>query len=184
MSEELREGLARLRGDFAATVTGEDRKIFLARLGELQDLGVERTLGERLITLRFLPQLLDILSTAQGGAADPVETARAYYRVSERFATSELRQTLLRAAGDGGWDKRYAAAMSDDVARAQRSIVQAALRGGATGDGVDAALDEFTRRRAREVQAYRDLLEDLRADDQATLAGWALAARTLRGIAG
>jgi NAD-specific glutamate dehydrogenase len=48
---------------------------------------------------------------------------------------------------------------------------------------VDAALDEFTRKRAREVQAYRDLLEDLRADEQATLAGWALAARTLRGIA-
>jgi glutamate dehydrogenase len=183
VSEELREGLARLRGDFSATVTGEDRKIFLARLAELEELGVERTLGERLITLRFLPQLLDILSTAQGGSADPVETARAYYRVSERFATSELRQTLLRAAGDSGWDKRYAAAMADDVARAQRSIVQAALRDGATGDGVDAALDEFTRKRAREVQAYRDLLEDLRADEQATLAGWALAARTLRGIA-
>ncbi len=43
--EELREGLARLRGDFATTVTGEDRKIFQARLGELQDLGVERALG-------------------------------------------------------------------------------------------------------------------------------------------
>ncbi|MEW5928429.1 MAG: NAD-glutamate dehydrogenase [Gemmatimonadota bacterium] len=184
VAEELREGLGRLRGDFASTVTGEDRRIFEARLGELQDLGVERPLGERIITLRFLPQLLDILRTAQDGRADPVETARAYYRVSERFATSELRQTLLRVAGDGAWDKRYAAAMADDVARAQRSIVQAALRDGATGAGVDAALDEFTRRRAREVQAYRDLLEDLRADERATLAGWALAARTLRGIAG
>ncbi|HEX2191435.1 MAG TPA: NAD-glutamate dehydrogenase [Longimicrobiaceae bacterium] len=182
--EALGEGLNRLRGDFAGTVTGEDRKLFLERLGELQDLGVEQSLGERIMTLRFLPQLLDVLRIAREAGADPVETSRAYYHVSERFATAELRQALLRSAGDGAWEKRYAAAMADDVARAQRSIVQSALRGGAAGDGVDAALDEFTRRRAREVQAYRDLLEDLRADERATLAGWALAARTLRGIAG
>jgi len=183
-SEELRAGLERLRSDFAVTVTGEDRKLFLARLGELQDLGVDRSLGERLITLRFLPQLLDVIRIARESGADEVETARAYYRVSERFATAELRQTLLRVAGDGAWEKRYAAAMAEDVARAQRTIVQVTLHDDVTGDGVEAALDEFARRRGPRVQAYRDLLEDLRADERATLAGWALAARTLRGIAG
>ncbi|HEX2094492.1 MAG TPA: NAD-glutamate dehydrogenase [Longimicrobiaceae bacterium] len=182
--EELRAGLASLRGSFAVTVTGEDRKVFLARLGELQDHGVERALAERLITLRFLPQLLDVLKIARDGGADPVEASRAYYRVSECFATAELRQTVLRAAGDGAWEKRYAQALAEDVAQAQRSIVQAALRGGATGEGVDAALAEFTRTRAREVQAYRGLLEELRADERAPLAGWAMAVRVLRGIAG
>jgi glutamate dehydrogenase len=182
--EELREGLSRLRGQFAQMVTGEDRRVFLSRLGELQDLGVERSLGERLITLRFLPQLLDILRIARDGGTDPVETARAYYRVSERFATAELRQVLRRVAGENPWEKRHAQALADDVTRAQRAIVQTVLRdAAAAGAEVDGALAEFERLRAREVQAYRALLDDLRADADAPLSGWALASRVLRGVA-
>ena len=178
--EELRGGLSRLRGQFAQMVTGEDRRVFLARLGELQDLGVERTLGERLITLRFLPQLLDILQIGREGSADPVDTARAYYRVSERFATAELRQVLRRTAGESPWEKRLSQALSDDVARAQRTIVQGVLRGGVVGAAeIEAALEEFERLRSREVQAYRALLDDLRADEKAPLSGWALAVRVL-----
>ncbi|HEU4455817.1 MAG TPA: NAD-glutamate dehydrogenase domain-containing protein, partial [Longimicrobium sp.] len=41
--EQAREGLATLRSGFAQFVAGEDRTLFLTRLGELQDLGVERT---------------------------------------------------------------------------------------------------------------------------------------------
>ncbi|HWK89463.1 MAG TPA: NAD-glutamate dehydrogenase domain-containing protein, partial [Longimicrobium sp.] len=63
--EDARTGLAVLRGNFAKVVSGEDRSLFLTRLGELQDLGVDRTLGERLITLRFLPQLLEIVEVAR-----------------------------------------------------------------------------------------------------------------------
>jgi glutamate dehydrogenase len=182
--EDLHEGLSRLRGEFAQMVTGEDRKVFLARLGELQDLGVERPLGERLITLRFLPQLLDILRIARDSESDPVETARAYYRVSERFATAELRQVLRRLAGENPWEKRHAQTLSDDVTRAQRNIVQAVLRDAAVGTAeIERSLEEFESRRAREVQAYRDLLDDLRADPRAPLAGWAIAVRVLRGVA-
>ncbi len=180
--DEMRQGLGRLRGDFARTVTGEDRKVFLARLGELQDLGVERSLGERLITLRFLPQLLDVLRIARDGGADPVETARAYYRVSERFATAEV-QAVVRSAGDGVWEKRLGQALADDVARAQRSIVQATLRDAAGGDGIDRALDGFAAAHARELQAYLALLEELRSQERAPLAGWALAVRLLRDMA-
>ena len=182
--EELRAGLARLRGQFAQMVTGDDRRVFLARLGELQDLGVERTLGERLITLRFLPQLLDILQIGREGGTDPVDTARAYYRVSERFATAELRQVLRAGAGESPWEKRLAQALSDDVARAQRTIVQGVLGDGAAGAAeIEGSLEEFERLRGREVMAYRALLDDLRADEKAPLSGWALAVRVLRGVA-
>jgi hypothetical protein len=63
--DEARTGLATLRGGFARFVAGEDRGLFLSRLGELQDLGVDRTMAERLITLRFLPQLLEIVAAAR-----------------------------------------------------------------------------------------------------------------------
>ncbi len=181
--DELRGGLSRLRGDFAGMVTGEDRKVFLERLGELQDLGVDRVLGERLITLRFLPQLLDVLRIARDGGTDALETAQAYYRVADRFATAQLRLALREVAGDAPWDRRFAQTLAEDVTRAQRAIVQATLHAGAA-DGVDGALEEFTRTRARETQAYRDTLDEVRSDEGATLAGWALAVRALRGVAG
>ncbi|MBV9774710.1 MAG: NAD-glutamate dehydrogenase, partial [Gemmatimonadetes bacterium] len=181
--EELRGGLARLRGDFASTVTGEDRRVFEERLAEVVGLGVERALAERLITLRFLPQLLDVLRIARDGGTDAVATAQAYYLVAERFGMAEVRQALRRVAGDDSWDRRHAAALAEDVTRAQREIVQAVLAGSAEGRGVDGALEEFTRRHAREVQAYRALLEELRADERAPLSAWALATRALQAVA-
>ena len=96
--EDARSGLAVLRGNFAKIVSGEDRALFMARLGELQDLGVERTLGERLITLRFLPQLLEIVEVARRAGTDELKTAKAFYAVSERFGTARLRE----AVRDGG----------------------------------------------------------------------------------
>jgi glutamate dehydrogenase len=149
--DETRAGLAVLRGQFAQFVAGEDRALFLERLGELQDLGVDRTLGERIITLRFLPQLLEVHSTARAAGTDPVATARAFYAVSERLGTARLREALREAAGGGAWERRHAQTLSDDVAAAQRRIVAAVLaRGGDAGR----ALAALEAERATELRAY------------------------------
>jgi glutamate dehydrogenase len=178
--EDARRGLAVLRGNFARVVSGEDRAIFMARLGELQDLGVERTLGERLITLRFLPQLLEIVEVARRAGTDEVKTAKAFYAVSERFGTAMLREAVRTSAGRDPWERRFAQALSDDVQRAQRGLVQAVLaRNGGEGKR---ALDQVEKEHPRQVRAYRELMGELRGGD-CPLAAYALAVHQLREVA-
>jgi glutamate dehydrogenase len=178
--EDAKRGLAVLRGNFARVVSGEDRAIFMARLGELQDLGVERTLGERLITLRFLPQLLEIVEVARRAGTDEVKTAKAFYAVSERFGTAMLREAVRTAAGRDPWERRFAQALSDDVQRAQRGLVQAVLaRNGGEGKR---ALDQVEKEHPRQVRAYRELVGELRGGD-CPLAAYALAVHQLREVA-
>jgi len=180
--ERARTGLSVLRANFARVVGGEDRSLFLARLGELQDLGVERTLGERLITLRFLPQLLEIVELSRQMGTGEVPTARAYYAVSERFGTARLRESIRESAGDDPWERRYAQALADDVGRAQRAI-SGSLLGGGQDAAPEAALEALEAERSREVRAYRDLLAEVRQAESVPLSGHALAVRLLHGIA-
>ncbi|HEX2211504.1 MAG TPA: NAD-glutamate dehydrogenase [Longimicrobium sp.] len=178
--EDARKGLGVLRGSFARVVSGEDRALFLARLGELQDLGVERTLGERLITLKFLPQLLEIVEVARRAGTDEVKTAKAFYAVSERFGTAHLREAVRTAAGRDPWERRFAQALGEDVQRAQRALVEAVLaRNGGEGRR---ALDQVEREHPRQVRAYRELLGELRGGD-CPLAAYALAVHQLREVA-
>jgi len=177
--EQARTGLATLRGGFAQFVAGEDRALFLNRLGELQDLGVERALAERLITLRFLPQLLEIVHVAGAQGAEEVRTARAFYAVSERLGTARLREGVREAAGDDPWNRRYAQALGDDVTAAQRAVVAASLR---AGDDPNRALAQLEAAHAPAVVAYREALQELRAEGL-PLAAFALAVRQLQGLA-
>ncbi len=183
VAEEGRDGLAKLRGSFARVVSGEDRALFLARLGELQDLGVERTLGERLITLRFLPQLLEILLLSRSAATEELQTARAYYAVAERFAIGRLREGIRAAANEDPWEKRWAAALADDVTRAQRAIALSVLGAAPDGD-MDGAMDAVELARHDAVRAYRAFLSELRPGEAVPLAAYALAVRHLKAAAG
>ncbi|HEX5724067.1 MAG TPA: hypothetical protein VFX98_01305, partial [Longimicrobiaceae bacterium] len=180
---DARGGLASLRGSFARFVAGEDRKLFFDRLGELQDAGVDRTLAERLITLRFLPQLLEIVHVARAAGSDDVRTAKVYYAVSERFATASLREHLREGRHDP-WERRYAQTLAGDVARAQRALVASVLaRAAGNGEDVGHALKALEKDRARQVQGYRELLQEVRSES-APLAAFALAVRALEGVAG
>ncbi|MDQ3556881.1 MAG: NAD-glutamate dehydrogenase, partial [Gemmatimonadota bacterium] len=175
----LHDGLGQLRGGFTEIVTGHDRDLFHARLEELRELGVERALGERLITLRFLPQLLEILTALPVADGDVLGVARAYYRVSERFGLAELRQKVRQAADEDPWERRHAQELAGDLAIAQQQLTRVVLDGGAPD--AERALDTLERTHAAQVEAYRELLDELGAD--APLAGYALAVRQLRRLA-
>ena len=178
--EEARAGLATLRGGFSQFVEGEDRSVFMQRLGELQDLGVEKALGERLITLRFLPQLLEIVSAARLAGTEEIRTARAFYAVSEKLGTARLREGLRAAAGENPWDRRYAGALGDDLTTAQRAVVAAVLRNGADPARALTALEKA---HPREFGGFRELTAELSVGD-CPMAAFALGVRQLQAVAG
>jgi glutamate dehydrogenase len=177
--EEARGGLSALRGSFTKFVAGEDRTTFQQRLAELQELGVDRTLGERLITLRFLPQLLEIVHVARGAGTEEIRTAKAFYAVSEKLGTARLREGLRVAAGDNPWERRYAGALGDDLTAAQRGVVAAVLR---DGEDPGRALNALEKAHPREFRGYRDLAAEVQVGD-CPLAAFALAVRQLQSVA-
>jgi glutamate dehydrogenase len=177
--EQARAGLATLRGGFAKFVAGEDRAVFTQRLGELQGLGVERELGERLITLRFLPQLLEILSAARQAKTEEIRTAKAFYVVSEKLGTGRLREGLRASAGDNPWDRRYAGTLGDDLTAAQRTVVAAVLR---DGEDPARALAALEKAHPAEFGGFRELAAELQVGN-CPMAAFALGIRHLQEVA-
>src|SRR5690606_23836868 len=173
--EDLRYELSRLRGEFARLVTGEDRVLFEARLQGLKGIGLEHALAERTITLRFRPELLDILRIARECARDPLETAEAYYLVADDLGVGWLQQALRGIAPDEMWEQRLALMLSGDLQRAHRAISGRILQCRADEEALADCLEAFESSRSREVQAYRELLAELRAAEQPPLAACAMA---------
>ena len=69
--EWYRDGLGTLRANFAEFVAGDDRIVFERRIAEIEGHSAEPDLAKKLITFRFLDQLLEILRVAQETGAKP-----------------------------------------------------------------------------------------------------------------
>jgi glutamate dehydrogenase len=172
------EGLATLRGAFASVVAGEEKELFEARVREIRDVGADHAFSTRLITLRFLDQLLEILEIARETGADPLATARAYYQASGLFEIPWLRRKTFAAAGAGQWEHRASQALSEDLSRAHRKLVVAAVYD--VGGGQD---DYMARVRDRDVERFRGILAELKEEDTVGLAAVSVATRELASVA-
>ena len=166
--ERHRDGLGKLRADFEEFVAGDDRVVFEGRKAEIERHGAEPDLANNLITLRFLDQLLEILRVAQETGASPLLAGREYFRVAELFHVPWLRQAILRSAGEGRWEQRAAQALADDLSRAHYSLTWRALTSDGNG-GIDASTSDFAR--------FRDLMEEIRAEDAVSISGLAVVVR-------
>lgn len=179
--EQNLSGLAALREAFQDVVRGEERTLFEARVQEIQELGADEAFSRRLITLRFLDQLLEILEIAREVETDPISTAHAFYQTSESFEIPWLRRRGFAAAGDDQWEMRAAQVLSDDLSRAHRRISTALLaqHGGAEDEGTD----YVSYVKPSDLERFRDIVEELRAEESIGLAAASVAARELSLLA-
>jgi glutamate dehydrogenase len=169
------EGLAALRDAFADCVAGEERALFESRVAEIRSLGGNEAFSQRLITLRFLDQLLEILEIASRTGSKPIATASAYYEASDLLHVPWLRRRAYEAARGGQWEQRAAQLLSEDLSRAHRKVVVAIVGADERGE---------QRLQEREVERFRGLVEELRKDEQAVgLAALSVAARELAMLA-
>ncbi len=184
MIDELRGGLSTLRGDFRQLVMGEDRDVFLQRVEELREIGVEGQLAEEMITLRFLPELLDILRIAHMGDDDPVATAQTYYRVAEEFVVTWVQYALRGLSRFDPWEKRLIETLDGDIHRAHRGITRniMALAEG-NGGSMNGAIGSFRNQRSEEWRHYRELVDELREAETIPLSAFAVAIRALLVLA-
>jgi len=168
-------GLATLRDAFSGCVTGEERALFESRVAEIRNLGADEAFSRRLITLRFLDQLLEILEIANRTGADPVATAYAYYETSDLLHVPWLRRRAMDAARTGPWEQRAVHLLADDLARAHRKVVVEVV----SADGVGER-----RLGGKDIERYRALVEELKKDEQNLgLAPLTVAVRELSSLA-
>lgn len=176
---ERAAGLSDLRSSFTEVVIGDDRKAFLARVRQLQNLGADRPLAERLITLRFLDHFLEILGIADETGVAPVSVARAFYAVSDKLGIPWIREQVATTAAEDRWEQRAALALGDDLVRVHHRIVSQLLRRADRDkdilDRVQAVLAEH----ARDVDRVGRLLEEIRSEEVLSLAGISVAVREL-----
>jgi glutamate dehydrogenase len=177
-------GLAVLREHFESFVQGEDRTLFEARVEEIRKLGADDVFSRRLITFRFLDQLLEVLEIARETEADPVATARAFYRTSDLFDVPWLRRTAFATAGGDHWEQRAAQALTEDLSRAHRNLVTSVIRRAEDDRGIEHATDRLLRVRARDIERFRGMVADLKAEGAVGFAAVSVVVRELGVLAG
>ena len=173
--QDYAEGLNRLRAGFRSLVRGEDRALFERLVEEIRALGADDAFSERLITLRFLDQILEILQIAEATGSEATRAGAAYYELAETLSVPWLRETASSAVGGGAWGQRASQALAEDLSRAHRRLVTAALAKGSAADLLASA--------PREVERYLATLGELRSEGSPGLAGASVAVRELAALA-
>ena len=178
-------GLAELRERFGTVVRGEERKLYEARVREIQELGADEAFSRRLITLRFLDQLLEILGIARAKGFGVTATAHAYYQTSESFQIPWLRRRAFAAAGDDQWEQRAAQALSDDISRAHRKVAVGLMRRVAEAGDTEQeeSVDFLAALRRRETERFREIVGELHEEESVGLAAVSVATRELGDLA-
>ena len=179
----FQSGLGVLRDAFGEIVTGRDRTLFQERVEQLVALGAEASLARRLITLRFLDQLLEILHVAAETTSDPVTTGRAYYAISDQLSVPWLRDQILASASEDRWDQRAAMALVSDLTRAHHRMVSKLMESEPADEEVTTAAASLVELRSREVERIRKLLEEIQAEEDLSLAGVSVAVREMSVLA-
>src|SRR5690606_7759498 len=137
------EGLETLRARFGELVIGEDRRIYEGLVTEIEEVGADGSLAHRLITLRFLDQLLELRRVGKETGAAPADAARAFYRLSDLLGVPWLRQAIFESATDDRWEQRAARALADDLSRAHHKLVAQVMRSRSEAPDIDRAADRL-----------------------------------------
>jgi len=180
--EENLEGLSKLRSGFGDFVAGEEAHLFRERVREIRSLGSDESFSRRLITLRFLDQLLEILEVARETGSPEGDTGMAFYRVSDAFDIPWLRGVAFASAGSGPWDQRAAQVLSGDLSRAHRTLVRAVLTSDVDGD-VAKRTAALLKRRDKDVTRFRETVTDLRAEEDVGFGAASVVIRELAALA-
>ena len=111
-----------------------------------------------------------------------MDTAHAYYQASESFEVPLLRRRTFAAAGDDQWEIRAAQALSDDLSRAHRKVTVSLLTK-AEAEDEPGLSDYMSLVRTRDVERFRQVMEELKAEESIGLPAVSVAARELADVA-
>ena len=177
--QQNRAGLSVLMNGYTGFVSGPDRELFESRVADLVSRGADQGFAERLITLRFVDHLLEILRIAASAESQPLQTGEAFYLVSRKLELPWLRESIKAAASDDQWEQRAALALSADLARNHDRMVEHLMRRVDVDTDVRAAFEEMLEGERKSMGRYLRLVDEIKQDGHVSLSGLSVAMREL-----
>jgi glutamate dehydrogenase len=145
---------------FESTLRGGERDRFERSYREFRAAVHQEQLAYELARLSFAGHLLNVLSLSFARKADPMETARIYFGLSERLEFAMVEGAIEAISSDDRWERRTTRDLSAELTWARIQLCRGLLDQGADGAPLWERIRRERKRRATDVER---LMGDLRA---------------------
>ena len=182
--DEFHGGVARIGAEIERLSTEAEVKLIEERARAMTEQGAPRELALRIAALPAMAPACDIVRLARSGDWPDPEVARIYFVIGSRFGFNWLRRAALRLPTDSAWDKLAVNAIVDDLYGHQTRLAGAVLASAGGGELRPRLIDAWAEGRRPLVARTDQLLAELQAVANPTLAMLAVANRQLKSLSG
>jgi glutamate dehydrogenase len=177
-----RDGVARLTAELDRLITESDRKLLEDRTRELVDQGAPRELAIRVAAFPLLAPACDIVRLARLTGASVEAVGAIFFSIGWRFGFDWLRRAAGRLPTDSAWEKLAINAIVDDLIANQTALARNVLEAAGAEHSQLSAIDRWAESRRPQVSRTEQLLAELQAASNPSLAMLAVANRQLRSM--
>ncbi|MGZ4650858.1 MAG: NAD-glutamate dehydrogenase domain-containing protein, partial [Kineosporiaceae bacterium] len=162
-------------------LVGDEHKTLQEDAQALVRRGVPEQLALRGAGLLIIFQALDITEIAQSTGVAPLEVARVYLTLSDRYAVDGLLSRITALPRTDRWQALARAALRYDLYSALEALTVAVLTTTSSGDPVQ-RIESWERTNAAALTRATHTLDEIGRLEKGDLASLSVALRTLRGI--
>jgi glutamate dehydrogenase len=177
----FKPAFAQLLPHFDATLTSAELDRFERTYRDLRAAVQQESLALELARLAFAGHLLNVLSLSFALGAEPLELARVYFGMSERFAFATLESALDALNTEDRWERYAARDLRAELTWARNQLCRAQFS--ARGNGASLVADASAGRRTQQQGEVDRLMNDLRALPTIGLPPLQVAVRALARLA-
>jgi glutamate dehydrogenase len=173
--------VARLEPLLPDLLVGQEHKTLQDDAQDLVRRGVPEPLALRGANLLVVFQVLDITEIAHTTQVDPLEVARVYLTLSERYAVDALLSRISGLQRGDRWEALARAALRYDLYAALEALTVAVLTTTPAGEPSE-RIAAWERTNAAAMARATGILDEIGRLEKGDLASLSVALRTLRGV--
>lgn len=177
-----RAGVQELLSNPAPLLSGLSKGAHIERRDMYREQGVPKTVADRIAALDTMSPACDIVFVANDLKLDVKDCGKAFFELGASLGFDWLRSAADKAGGDDHWDRLAASAILDDLADQQRALSRSVLRATKGGETALRTVQAFVKQEVTLVNRARNLVDELAASGNITVAKLGYATRQLRSI--
>ena len=177
----LQPGVHELLPQLISVLVGVERRSMDEHVATLVDKGVPIELAERVTWANYGFGLLDVLTAAASTDRDPLEVARVYFALSERFQIDQLLSHISRLPRGDRWQTLARMALRYDLYAALAALTVEVLESTASTSTARERVDEWEQVNAASIARCSNAIGNV-DDTPAELAALSVLLRQIRTL--